>query len=280
MTSLPQGSCDAHVHIFGPRARFPFAATRAYTPDDVPVPALRALHDRLGISRCVLVQSAAHGFDHAAVMEAMSLHPGRYRAVGRLDPAATPAQLAALDAGGMRGVRINYLPHLGHAPDDDAVRLAASRVAPLGWHLALHVDGPTLAARHAFFQSLPVPLVIDHMARVDGAQGPSSPGFTALRRLLQTGRIWVKLSGADRVSRQPYPHQDAIDLAAILLNDAPERCVWGTDFPHVNITGPMPDDAALLALVDRIAPTPGQKQRLLADNPAALYGFAALPATR
>ena len=273
--ALPPGACDAHCHIFGPQARFPLAPNRAYTPPDVPEPVLRALHDNLGFSRCVLVQPAAHGFDHSALLDALARAPERYRGVALLDPQASPGSLARLNDAGVRGVRINFLPHLGPAPEVSNIRLAAARAAELGWHLAVHLDAPALLARQMLLERLQVPVVIDHMARVNPAEGTGGAAFIALRRLLQGGRIWVKLSGTDRLSRQPYPHDDAVELAALLVREAPDRVVWGTDFPHVNIAGPPPDDAALVALIDRIAPETALRRQLLVNNPAALYGFVA-----
>ena len=279
---LPPGACDAHVHVFGPQARFPYPPESLFHPADAPKEALFALHDRLGIERCVVVQSGAHGFDNRAAADAIAARPGAYRGVALLPPDIDDATLASLDAQGFRGVRFNYMGHLGRHVPPAAVLALAARLAPLGWHLQIHLDP-------AFFQELsphllrsPVPVVIDHMGRVPASgsnhlgpnhRGLDHPGLTALRRLLDDDRVWVKVSGADRATLAGPPYADAAPMAAALVAAYPDRVVWGTDWPHPNHQGPIPDDGALVDLLTTIAPTDAARQALLVDNPARLYRF-------
>ncbi|HWK44428.1 MAG TPA: amidohydrolase family protein [Stellaceae bacterium] len=274
--TLPGLSCDSHVHIFGPHARFPYAPTRTFTPHDVPASRLRALHDGLGIVRAVLVQSACHGTDHAAVLDALADAPDRYRAVALLAPDTAAADIRRLDDAGFRGVRLHFLPHLGRAPDPDAVRAMVRLIRPFGWHIALHVTGRDLVEHHGLIATLEAPVIIDHMGRVDAAEGADGAGFTQLRRLIGAGHVWVKLSGADRVTQRDYPYEDAVALARILAKDAPERVLWGSDFPHPNIRGAMPDDGKLVDLIAEIAPDETARRRMLVDNPATVFGFPPL----
>jgi len=165
------------------------------------------------------------------------------------------------------------MPHLGAAPSDETVRELAALVTPFGWHLEVHVAGSGIADRFATFAGLDAPVVVDHLARVDLREGLGGPGVVALRRLLDTGHVWLKLSGVDRVSLTGPPYDDGVELAALLGAEAPERVLWGTDFPHPNISGPMPDDGVLLDLIPRMVPDEHRRHQLLVDNPASLFGF-------
>ena len=268
--SPPPGACDSHVHVFGPRALFPYADKRGFTPVDAPKETLFALHRTLGIARCVIVQSAVHGFDNRVVEDAIAAGEGRYLGVA-LVPADVPdAELARLAAAGFRGVRFNFMSHLPGTPLEDVLALTR-RLAPLGMHLQVHFEsalvhtvGPALAASA-------VPVVIDHMGRVDAALGADHADFAALRRLLADPLFRVKVSGVDRIATaDTYP--DGVALARLLVEEFGDRCLWGTDWPHPNHTH-VPDDAALVELLPEIAPTEALRQALLVDNPAAFYGF-------
>lgn len=270
----PAGACDAHCHIYGPFARFPLPDDRSFTPSEAPEAALRALHERMGISRAILVQSQGHGFDHRPLLDALERQPARYRGVALIRSDTSDAEIRTYDRAGICGVRFSFLSHLGGAPDLKAVAAAARRVAGLGWHIAIHVTGTDIARYRDFISGLPTRVVIDHMARPDIRQD-LAPVREALFRLLDTGRVWVKLSGADRLSHAGPPYEDVVPYARSLLDHAPERALWGSDWPHVNLSGPMPDDGVLLDFVDRIALTPALKQRLLVENPTTFFGFPA-----
>lgn len=270
---LPPLSCDAHCHIFGPADAFPYAATRTFTPPDVSAADLRRRHEHLGFDRAVIVQSACHGTDHAALLDALRTGGDRYRGVALATPDTPAAEIARLHEAGVRGVRVNFLPHLGGAPPPEAIDALVRLVRPFGWHVQVHVAGEGVAELSDVLAGIGPRVVIDHLARVDLRAGVRSPAVSALLRLMDTGNVWVKLSGADRVSLTGPPYHDAADLARLLVDHAPERVLWGTDFPHPNIRGASPDDGALTDLIDRITPTDTHRHRLLVTNPAELYGF-------
>ncbi len=227
---VPADACDAHCHIFGPTSLFPYAPDRTFTPPEAPLADLQKLHHLLGFHRAVLVQSAAHGADHASLVAALEEGAGRYRGVALIRPDTSAAEVARLHDAGVRGARLHFTPHLGPAPTPGAIEAITDLVRPYGWHIALHVAGNGLAEHEDFIRSLPLPVVIDHMG-VSMRQGLDSPAVTVLRRLLDTGRVWVKLSGADRLATVPPDMSDSAALARLLAWSAPERVVWGTDFP-------------------------------------------------
>ncbi|MFL9943778.1 amidohydrolase family protein [Paraburkholderia graminis] len=270
---LPQGSCDAHCHIFGPFDRYPLPDERSFTPSPAPESALRRWHERFGFERCVIVQSQGHGYDHRPLLDALRAGAGRYRGVALVRPDDTAAMLESYHEAGVRGARFHFLAHLGGRPDLDTIRNVAARIGPLGWHLAIHVAGNDIVEYSGFIEALDLPVVIDHMARPDISTGPDGDAMTALKRLLDTGRVWVKLSGADRLSQTGAPFHDALPFARSLAAHAPERVVWGSDWPHVNLHAPMPDDGDLTDLIADIVPDETRRRLLLVDNPARLFGF-------
>lgn len=270
--TLPPLACDSHFHIFGPADKFPYAPDRAFTPYDAPKEALLKLHKFLGFERGVFIQSACHGTDHAAVIDALADIKDRYRGVALLSPGTFPAEIARLNGCGFCGVRFHLVPHLGEMPRRDDLRTVMRLVAPYGWHVAIHVFGKELLQSFDFIRAITAPVVIDHLGRIDGGEGADGEAFQALRRLLDTGNVWVKLSGTDRVSKQGPPYRDAVALAKILADQAPERMLWGTDWPHPNHTA-VPNDGTLVDLIAEIAPGESTRQRMLVDNPAALFGF-------
>lgn len=271
--TLPPGACDAHCHVFGPTARFPYAPDRSFTPPEAPLADVQRRHRLLGCDRAVIVQSAVHGTDHASLVDALAVGAGRYRGVALIRPGTDPAEVARLHGAGVRGARLHFTPHLGPAPSRDDIDAIVRLVAPHGWHVALHVAGDGIAEHADLVRSLPTRVVVDHMARVDLRAGLDSPAVTSLRRLLDTGDVWVKLSGADRLALAPPSMADAAALAALLVRSAPERVVWGTDFPHPNTHGFVPDEGDLADLVPTIAPDPADRARLLVDNPTTCFGF-------
>ncbi len=268
----PPGACDSHCHIYGPFNRFPLPGDRSFTPNEASETALRRLHNHLGFDRAVIVQSQGHGFDHRPLLDALETGRGRYRGVALLRPETSAEEIRSYGAAGVCGVRFSVMAHLGGKPDLDKVRQTIARVEPLGWHVAIHVAGNGLVELEDFIRSIPAPVVIDHMARPDIAEGLDGPVMTALCSLLDTGTIWVKLSGADRLSKGAAPFSDVAPFASRLLAHAPERVLWGSDWPHVNLHGPMPDDGDLVDLVSTIG-TREQLVRLFVDNPAEFFGF-------
>lgn len=274
---LPEGSCDSHCHVFGPAARFPYAADRTFTPPDAPVGQLAALHRHLGLQRAVIVQSSCYGTDHRVLLDALAAGGGRYRGVALIGAATPRAEIDRLHLAGVRGFRLHFLPHLGAPPTLAEIGATVWLVADLGWHAEIHVHSADIARYADLIRSFPIPVVIDHLARLDLAQGPDSAEASALLGLLDTGRVWVKTSGVDRLSRTGPPYADAVQFAARLVSHAPERVLWGTDYPHPNITGSAPDDGLLVDLLALIAPQDDQLRRMLVQNPAEFFGFPSVP---
>jgi 2-pyrone-4,6-dicarboxylate lactonase len=267
---LPPGATDAHCHVFGPAAKFPYAPGRRYTPEDAPKEMLRALHDHLGVARAVIVQASCHGTDNAGMLDAIASDPACYRGVAIVDDGFTEADYDALHAGGVCGVRFNFVKHLGGAPDMGVFARVIDRIKARGWHVVLHLDAPDIAPLSAMIRRLPLPFVIDHMGRVPAAAGLDQPGLRALIELSRLENCWIKVCGAERIAMPPY--DQAVPIARALVEAAPERVLWGTDFPHPNATH-QADEADLVDLVPRYAPDELAQRRLLVDNPARLYGF-------
>ncbi|WP_233237463.1 amidohydrolase [Bordetella sp. LUAb4] len=270
---LPPLTCDSHCHIFGPAAVFPYAAQRSYTPPDAPFEKLAALHRHLGVQRAVIVQAACHGADHSALLDAIARSEGRYRGVGLLGADATDAQIEALHAGGIRAARFNFVAHLGKPPAPEVFDRIVQQVAAFGWHVCLHVDGPALTALLPALRTLPVPFVVDHMGRVRAGDGLDQPAFQGLLRLAEVEQAWVKVSGVDRISLGRRPYAESLPFVGALVDAMPERVLWGTDWPHPNVAGDMPDDGELVDLFFQAVPDAAARQRILVDNPARLYGF-------
>jgi 2-pyrone-4,6-dicarboxylate lactonase len=270
---LPPDSCDAHCHVFGPAEQFPYAPDRTYTPPDAPKARLAALHRILGVARAVIVQASCHGTDNRAMLDAIAASGGRYRGVAIVDDDCSDADLAALHQGGVRGARFNFVRHLGGLPDLRVFRRAIDRIEPLGWHAILHLDAVDIGELSPLFRSLPLPFVIDHMGRVKSADGLQQPPFQALLELMRRETCWIKICGAERISSSGPPFHDAVPFAQALIATAPDRVLWGTDWPHPNIARHMPNDGALVDLVPLMAPDAATRRKLLIDNPARLYGF-------
>ncbi len=270
---MPPLACDAHCHVFGPAAAFPYAPGRAYTPPDAPKERLSALHQILGIQRAVIVQASCHGTDNRAMLDAIATSGGRYRGIAIVDGSFTEKDYAALHEGGIRGVRFNFVKHLGGMPDMDVFKHVLQRIQPLGWHLVVHLDAADIVELSGLLRALSLPFVIDHMGRVTAGAGLEQRPFRALLELMKLGNCWVKVSGAERVSAAGPPFVDAIPFAQVLVNAAPDRVLWGTDWPHPNVGRHMPNDGDLVDLVPLIVPDEALRRKLLVHNPASLYGW-------
>lgn len=267
---LPPLSCDAHCHVFGPAAKFPYAPNRRYTPEDAPKEALAALHAHLGVERAVIVQASCHGKDNRAMLDCIAWHPQRYRGVAIVDDTFSDADFDTLDSGGVRGVRFNFVKHLGGAPDMAVFNRVIDRIKGHGWHVVLHIDAPDIIPLSDMIRNLPLPFVIDHMGRVPGKLGVAQPPFQALLELAKLENAWIKVCGSERISMPPYT--EAIPIAHALVEARPDRVLWGTDFPHPNATHEA-DEADLVDLVAKFALDAAKQKLLLVDNPARLYGF-------
>jgi 2-pyrone-4,6-dicarboxylate lactonase len=270
---LPPGACDAHVHVFGPRARFPFADGRSFTPSDAPKETLFARHALIGIERCVIVHTAAHGHDLAATADAIAAKGGAYLGVALVPVTISDAELKRADAQGFRGARFHYMQHLGKGTPIDDVIAFGKRLADIGWHLQIHMAAELIGELTPALKRSPVPVVIDHMGRIDASRGLDQEPFRNLLALMQDRNVWMKVSGADRATRQGPPYADVVPFARKLVAEFGDRCVWGTDFPHPNHQGPIPDDGVLVDLIEQMAPSAAQRQALLVDNPQRFYRF-------
>lgn len=271
----PANACDAHCHIFGPAHRFPFASDRTYTPPDSGLEDLEELQRRLGLSRAVFVQASCHGTDNRAMLDALERGEGRYAGVAMIDDTHTAEDLTEMHRLGVRGIRFNFVAHLGGAPDLARFRRLVDRIAPLGWHLELHFDAKDLSRYSELLAGLPVSFIIDHIARVQAADGIDQAPFHHLLDLLETNpRSWVKISGAERITADGEPpYDDVIPFAQAVVEVAPDRVLWGTDWPHPNV-GHMPDDGDLVDLLADFVPDVTTRGRILVDNPTVLYDFA------
>ena len=268
----PPGAVDAHCHVFGPAAAFPFSAKAKYKPQDATPEMLFALRDRLGFARSVVVQASCHGTDNAATLNAIAKADGRARGVAVVDPAIADAELDALHVGGIRGIRFNFLTRLVDDAPKDRFLDIARRVARLGWHVVIYFEADILEELRPFIAAIPVPVVIDHMGRPDVTQGPHGADMTALRALLDSRPdIWVKVTCPDRLDPAGAPYDDFVGAVRPLIETYPDRVLWGSDWPHPNMETRIPDDGGLVDVIPRIAATPELQRKLLVANPMRLY---------
>ena len=272
---LPSGSCDSHVHIFGPTLKFPFASSRKITPLDAPKETLFALHQRYGIERCVIVQSVVHGFDNSVVEDAIKAGSGNYLGIALVPLSVSDSELMRLAQIGFRGVRFHFMKHIsGQNSVADVVALTP-RLGSFGMHLQVHFEAELIHELAGTLRQSKVPVVIDHMGRVDSLKGPNHSDITALIGLLESKDFYVKVSGIDRIDSTSSPslgYPAGIQIAKILVQRFPDRCLWGTDWPHPNHTH-IPDDGVLIDALEEIAPDKALLKRLLVDNPQQLYRF-------
>jgi 2-pyrone-4,6-dicarboxylate lactonase len=269
----PPGAVDAHCHVFGPADVFPYAPERKYTPCDAPKERLFALRDFLGFSRNVIVQATCHGADNRALVDALKASKNLARGIATVRASVTDDELRALDAAGVRGVRFNFVKRLVDATPREVFIGIAERIAPLGWHIVVYFEAHELADLIPFLNSLPTAIVVDHMGRPDVTKGVDHPDFRRFVDLMAANpRIWSKVSGAERLSvAGPPTYDDFVPFAREIVRLYPDRVLWGTDWPHPNMTTHMPDDGDLVNLIPRIAPTAAAQQALLVDNPMRLY---------
>ncbi|MFF2777345.1 amidohydrolase family protein [Streptomyces sp. NPDC058052] len=277
---LPEGAVDAHCHVFGPGAEFPYAPERAYTPCDASKEQLFALRDHLGFRRNVVVQATCHGADNRAMVDALRASGGAARGVATLRPDVTDAEVRELHEAGVRGVRFTFVRRLADAAPERDLRAVAEKIAPYGWHVVLYFEAADLPGLREFFLSLPVPLVVDHMGRPDTAKDPEGPDFEAFLDFLRARTdIWCKVtcperltvSGPPAVDGERAAYRDVVPFARRVVEEFPDRVLWGTDWPHPNLTDHMPDDGLLVDFLPHIAPSPELRHRLLVDNPMRLY---------
>lgn len=265
------GATDCHTHVILAQTQHPFVANRSYTPPPATLQSLKALHRTLGIDRAVIVQPSIYGTDNQVTLDAISGYGSTARGIAVVDADVPKAELDRLHAGGIRGVRINML--FAGGVGLEALDPLAQRIADLGWHVQLLIDGPTLADLETHLARLPVPTVIDHMGHMKAVKGLNQDGFRALLRLVARGKTWVKLSGPYRLSAQHPAFQDVIPFAQALIAENPDHVVWGSDWPDPGLRDGMPDDGPLLDALETYVGDDAEKHQILIDNPARLYGF-------
>lgn len=284
--ALPAHTCDCHVHVFPDPARFPFATPRGYTPPIATAADLRALHQRLGVERVVIVQPSVYGTDNAATLDGLrALGPKIARGIAVIGDATPEKDLDEMHAAGVRGIRLNLTSAGRNDPATARERLkrGAARVKRLGWHVQILSTPPVIRAIRDAVADAPVPVVFDHFGGALAAQGVEQEGFADLVALVASGRAWVKISGAYRASTAGPDYADAAPLARALIQANADRVVWGTDWPHPNsgtarpfqeVSPPMPvDDGRLLNQLPSWAADAKVREKILASNPARLYGF-------
>lgn len=274
--ALPVGSCDCHAHLFGPQMKYPYQRDRSYTPHDASEESYRTLLRRLGFQRAVLVQPSVYGTDNSLMLDTlMGLSQDddiQWRGVAVVDPSITDAKLEWMHGLGVRGVRVNLLFPGGITFDD--VRVLANRLHGLGWHIQFLVDVSCFERLVDRLSALPTPCVIDHMGHVSTVKGVKEVGFQKLLELMRTGNTWVKLTGPNRITALDIaPFTDVDPFFQALVQQRADRCVFGTDWPHVKLPTSMPRDEDLINELLRMLPDPRLLKKILVDNPTELYGF-------
>ena len=277
----PPNSCDTHFHVFGPPELFPFLSTHEYTPPAAPLAHYLKMAAVIGMERAVVVQPSVHGLDNSATLDAIAKSGGRFRGVARIDDKTPKAELQKLHDGGVRGVRFNLLDRPQGNVRLDVLDRCVEHIAEFGWSVDLHIDTKNLLEQERRIRALPIPVVIDHIARVKPAEGLNQPAFQLLLDLMKSKKVWVKVSGADKICNTKVhsyfglPFVEVIPFARAVIAAAPDRVIWGTDWPHSNNFAPghTPNDGDLVDLLAEFAPDEPARRKILVDNPAALYGF-------
>ena len=273
--ALPAGAWDTHFHVLGPQSRFAYSPTRKYTPPDALLDACLAMHDTLGIARGLVVHANTHGFDNSIDLDAVARSNGRYLAVVRLDAKATRKSCEKLHAQGTRGVRFAFNPQHGGSLDHAVFDHVLGCIEGLGWFVELHFEGAALPGLEDWLTSIRVPVVIDHLGRIDPSLGLDQAPFAVMVELARRDNVWVKLSGADRLTKKGPPYADVTPFAQRLIEVAPDRMLWGSDWPHTGVfdAARMPDDGKLLDALFDFAPEENTLRKILVDNPLRLLGL-------
>ena len=276
----PPGSVDAHCHVFGPGAEFPYAPERKYTPCDASKQQLFALRDHLGFDKNVIVQATCHGADNRALVDALKASNGKARGIATVKRSVTDAELKQMHAAGVRGTRFNFVKRLVDFTPKDELMEIARRIAPLGWQVVIYFEAVDLPELWDFFTALPTTVVVDHMGRPDVTKPVDGPEFQLFIKMMREHpNIWSKVTCPERLSVTGPPalnaeknaYRDVVPFAKTLVETFPDRVLWGTDWPHPNLKNHMPDDGLLVDFIPHIAPTAALQRKLLVDNPTRLY---------
>ncbi|GAA0692191.1 amidohydrolase family protein [Marinobacterium maritimum] len=268
----PEGAVDAHCHVFGPADKFPYHPKRKYTPCDAPKEKLFELRDYLGFSRNVIVQASCHGTDNAALIDALENAGELARGVAVVDPAITEAELKAMDEAGVRAVRFNFVKRLVDTTPKEVFLSIAEKIKPLGWHIVVYFEAPDLEELIPFLNELDTTIVVDHMGRPDVTRGVEHADFQRFIDFMASNdKVWVKTTCPERLTQTPPDYSDVVPFMKALVEKFPDRCLWGTDWPHPNMKSHTPDDGKLVDVIPQIATTAELQQKLLVDNPMRLY---------
>jgi 2-pyrone-4,6-dicarboxylate lactonase len=277
---LPAGAVDAHCHVFGPGAEFPYAPERKYTPCDASKAHLFALRDHLGFDKNVIVQATCHGADNRALVDALRLHRAGH-VVWRLSSGISDRpSLANMHEAGVRGVRFNFVKRLVDFTPKDELMEIASRIKAWGWHVVIYFEAVDLPELWDFFTALPTTVVVDHMGRPDVSKPMNGPEFSLFMQFMREHpNVWSKVSCPERLSLsgpkalhgEAAPYRDVVPFARHVVESFPDRVLWGTDWPHPNLKDHMPDDGLLVDFIPQIAITQELQRKLLVDNPTRLY---------
>lgn len=270
--AFPPGSCDCHAHVFGPQSRYWLLPKTHFVPHETPLPAYVKMLRTLGCERGVLVQPSVYGTDNTLIEEALASRTFDLRAVAVVSADIDDRELERLHGLGFRGIRINTASATPGLRIEDAPRLA-ERIKPLGWHLQFYLDLRTMPQIEQALEALDIDVVIDHFARIATAEGLQSSAYRALLRLLARDNVWAKLMGPYFVSDAVPHYPDLVPFARGMIEVAPDRVVWGSDWPHPSAREKMPDDGDLADMLGEWAPDEAVRHRILVDNPRRLYGF-------
>lgn len=271
----PPGTCDSQFHVLGPLERYPTRPGAAYHMPTATWEAALRMHKALGIERGVIVQTTTYGADHAVVLDALHAMGPKYRGCANalVFAEANDAYLAKLHDAGVRGARFSFRQELGAVLSAAEFERAIARIRELGWYVKIQPEKDGITSSVSRYESLDVPVLVDHMARADPARGRDDPNLTKMLELLSKGNFWVMLSLGEKISRAGYPWADAIPIARAYIDAAPDHCVWASDWPHPISLKQPPNDAELLELLYRYVPDETEQRSILVDNPAKLFGF-------
>jgi predicted TIM-barrel fold metal-dependent hydrolase len=268
----PPDACDTHIHLFGPSDKYPFAAISPYTSRDALPEDLFALQGTLGLSTAVIVSPAAYSRDTTMLTDVLTKYPDRFRGIALMPDDAPPAEFARLGGLGVRGLRMMSAKRGAHVPHLNPA--TAARAHEHGWHVQFYPDETDIVEYADKLLALPNDIVLDHFASIPAADGVDQPAVKAVLRMLDTGRVWLKLSGPMRCTPGDFPYSPVMALAQAFVKHAPQRMVWGSDWPHVNLNDrKMPNDGDLLDLLAEWVPDETLRHRILVQNANALYGF-------
>ena len=270
---VPPGAVDAHCHVFGPAAYFPFSPKRKYTPCDASKEQLFELRDFLGFERSVIVQATCHGNNNDALEDALLNSNDKARGIASVGEDIDHATLRRLDQAGVRGVRFNFVKRLVDNTPKDIFKKISKMIAEYGWHIVVYVESQDLEEIVSFLKALPTTVVFDHMARPDVAKGTDSKEFNLLMKLMENEKFWCKTTCPERLTKisPEYNYSDVLPFMQKLVTNFPDRVLWGTDWPHPNMKTHMPDDGKLVDIIEMFAPDITTQKKLLVDNPLRLY---------